>query len=563
MAKKSLPYWWITRPKRKPDRIPQSLRIFAGLAAGKRWYGNRNLHMAFEDSLDGASFKRSGDYTERARGNGGSGGRTHAALLYSLGLWFSHRDASAADEEVHLTLAGQALVDQEDAFPVLRKQILAHQFPSAYSVDQNMDRKFRLRPFVALLKLLKRDELGGYLTTQEIAACVVGYTTGHSDAQIDKTVKRILEFRALGTASLPHNFTTALASPKSKKIWTAEALIASGGTLGDIADTFVQWLRYIGYGVAVPGEVFDVETRTVTALNPSMESEIDEAIKVWGSKPLDTMYEPDDDKFASTESAKAFQRGYGVKFGMVKDQRSIGDIKARSEAEANLALVSASLNHLYSTQLVTAPTDDVVEAVRNHCGLELKTVRDALGDLISSPVAGVSAFLDRYEEMSRSGTSKAIDFEKATAEILRKTFGLNARQLGQAGAVPDVEVWSEGWGGIIDTKAYQAYDLPLPHQRAMSDYVAAYAHGVQGKPLRTFMYISNGFARSFSSKLSSTISRSQKYAPDVRACGIPIIPWRQLIMAYQQGGLTHDDLLELWTLGREVTSQDIKELTES
>ncbi|GAA4834967.1 AlwI family type II restriction endonuclease [Garicola koreensis] len=559
-----LPYWMIPRPKRKLELIPQSLRIFAGVATGTSWDGNTPIKKTFEDALDGANFKRSGDYTERAQGRGGSGGRTHGALLYSLGLWFRHQNDPKTPQEVHLTLAGQALVDQKPAFPILRKQVLAFQFPSAYSVRVNVDRKYRLRPFIALLKLLKREELRGYLTTEEVAACVIGYTTGHSDTQIGKTVDRILKFRADGTSSLPNDFTTALRSPISNKQWDAQALISNGGTLGDIADTFIQWLRYIGYGVAVDGEVFDAGRKTVTALNLSMEQEIDQAIDDWGQKPLQTMYEPENDRFALAESAKAFQRTYGVKVGMKKDQRTIRDIQAWTSSERTLAIVSASLNHLYFTQVVTEITDDVVDAVGNHCGLDLKTVRESLETLISSPTHGISAFLDRYEEMSRSGTDKAIAFEKATAEILEHTFGLGARQLGQTGAVPDVEAWSEDWGIIIDTKAYQAYGLPIDHQRAMhADYVPAYAASLQGRPLKAFAYISNGFAKSFDANLRKTVTRAQSHVADVQGSGISMVPWRQVIMAYEKGELTKENLLQLWTMGREVTPKDVQDLIDA
>lgn len=80
------PYWWMTRPHRKLIRVPKSLAAFAGVAAGQVWSGNRDLQIAFENRLEDIEVKRRGEHSERARGRGGSGGRTHAALLYSLGL---------------------------------------------------------------------------------------------------------------------------------------------------------------------------------------------------------------------------------------------------------------------------------------------------------------------------------------------------------------------------------------------------------------------------------------------------------------------------------------------
>uniref|UniRef100_UPI001C931969 hypothetical protein n=1 Tax=Staphylococcus epidermidis TaxID=1282 RepID=UPI001C931969 len=84
-----------------------------------------------------------------------------------------------------------------------------------------------------------------------------------------------------------------------------------------------------------------------------------------------------------------------------------------------------------------------------------------------------------------------------------------SRHVGQTGTVPDVEVWSETWGGIIDTKAYAAYDLPHDHQLRMhADYVPDYAGGVQGKPPEFFLYVSGGFTPNFNAKLRNVIARA-------------------------------------------------------
>lgn len=555
----ALPYWWMTRPHRKLIRIPKSLAAFAGVAAGQKWSGNRDLQIEFETRLEQLDLKSRGDHTERAVGRGGSGGRTHAQLLYSLGLFFYHREKEGADEEVHLTLAGQALVDQQDALPILRKQVLAYQFPSAYSVSSsvNVDRKFRLRPFVLLLKLLKHPDLGGYLTDREIAACVIGYAESHSNREADKIAERIVRYRAYGAVSLDPDFAQKMKPPRTRAQLSAEELIDT--SLKDIANTAAQWIRYTGFATSAPGEDYGAEDKTVTALNPAMGGEIDAAIAEWSSKPLVTMYEPQGGKFAAQEAAKAFQRTYGVKVGMVKDQRAIRDIRGKSEADRTLGLVSASLTHLYATEVVTEPTDEVIDAVVNHSGLDRTTVAGALVGLISSPAAGVSAFLDRYEQMAFSGTEEAINFEKATEQVLAQIFGLGSRHIGQEGTVPDVEVWSETWGGIIDTKAYAAYDLPHDHQLRMhADYVPDYAGGVQGKPLEFFMYVSGGFAPRFNSKLRHVIEKAK-----IAGSGIAIQPWRQLITGYPASGLSHDDLLKLWSIGREITSVDVQQFLSS
>ncbi|MDO5633532.1 MAG: restriction endonuclease FokI C-terminal domain-containing protein [Micrococcus sp.] len=549
-----LPYWFFTRPHRKLIRVPKSLAAFAGVAGGLQWRGNVPIQRAFEDQLVAMDLKRAGDYTERAYGRGGGGGRTHAALLYSLGLYFVHVPAPGEPEEVHLTLAGQALVDQEDALPVLRKQVLSHQFPSPYSMGVGMDEKFRLRPFVFLLKLLRSPQLGGYLEDKEIAACVLGEATSHSDSEVARIVEAILDYRSRGTKALSEDFADRMRPPASRAVKSAEELI--GSSLKDIANTAIQWLRFTGLAVPVSGATYGSGARTVTALNMEMLDQIDEAVDEWGRKPLITALAGLQDPNLRAKVEKAFQRTYGVKVGKVRDNRAIGELRRVSEHVRTAGLVSAALSHLYATELVTRVTPDVVDAVVQHTGLSADVVERALTGLLGDPEHGLDSFLDRYEQMAFSGNDEAINFEKATREVLTKVFGLEAQHVGQGGTVPDVEVWSSDWGGIIDTKAYAAYDLPQDHQlRMITNYVPAYADGVHEKEMRFFMYIAGGFSRSFNAKLAIVEKRA-----GTSGSGIAIQAWKHLIRKYPDSALTHEDLVDLWGSGREITVDDISRL---
>lgn len=84
----------------------------------------------------------------------GPGGRTHAAMLYSLGLWFEK------DERVHLTLAGEAIMQGKPPVPVLKKQVLRFQYPSAYGDSVKVTPRFKIRPFIFLLRLLTDVRIG-------------------------------------------------------------------------------------------------------------------------------------------------------------------------------------------------------------------------------------------------------------------------------------------------------------------------------------------------------------------------------------------------------------------
>ena len=79
-------YWWVTRPKRKLNSIPEILAVLSTVTLDAQWQGSMNLHRMFEDGLEESGLKRIGERRD-ARG---SGGRTYYAWLASLGLVFTH-----------------------------------------------------------------------------------------------------------------------------------------------------------------------------------------------------------------------------------------------------------------------------------------------------------------------------------------------------------------------------------------------------------------------------------------------------------------------------------------
>lgn len=553
-------YWMFTRPHRKLIRVPKSTAAFSSVALGRAWERNRPVQIAFETELERNGLKASGNHSERDRGAGGSGGRTHAALLYSLGLYFTYKEAADASEEVHLTLAGQALVDQEDALPILRRQVLAHQFPSPYSIAIDMDERFNLRPFVLLLRLLRDPELKGYLTDSEIAAAVVPFGEAHTSAGASRVKERVLRFRDSGMASLEADFAQKVGLSGSPKP-LEHHIMNSSGKLGGIANTAAQWLRYTGFAQASAGADHGSAEKTVTALNPALVDEVDASIEKWGAAPLVSVKALRDavsrsDKYAAHRAAAAFQRTYGRTPTRLRDTRKLGDLRQSSQHARTTGMVAASLVHLFHAEPVREVTDDVVTRVVNHSGLDEVTVRATLSELIRTPQQGMSQFLDRYQQMAFSGTEEAIAFEKATASVIEEVFGLQARHVGQGGRVPDVEVATEGWAGIIDTKAYAAYDLPSDHQlRMQTSYVPAYKQ--KSPDLGFFMYVAGGFAPSFNAKLAQVMRETK-----VSGSGIGILPWIELIRGFENSSMGEEDLLRLWSAGREITVEDVTKALE-
>ena len=53
-----LNYWWVTRPKRKLNSVPDVLSSFADLSLNQEWQGPRGSHLDFESALEAAGLKK-------------------------------------------------------------------------------------------------------------------------------------------------------------------------------------------------------------------------------------------------------------------------------------------------------------------------------------------------------------------------------------------------------------------------------------------------------------------------------------------------------------------------
>ena len=76
-----LNYWWVTRPKRKLNSIPEVLASFANLSLNQEWEGQRDSHLAYESALEEAGLKRKGE--RRDQTGGGTEPHPHAVC----GVW--------------------------------------------------------------------------------------------------------------------------------------------------------------------------------------------------------------------------------------------------------------------------------------------------------------------------------------------------------------------------------------------------------------------------------------------------------------------------------------------
>lgn len=137
-------YWWVTRPKRKLNSVPDVLATFSEISLNQAWEGERAAHLSLEKALEEAGLKRIGERRDRT----GGGARTYQAWIASLGLIFIQEST----KRIQLTLAGEALINGASPVAILKNQILKYQFPSSFSLSQsvNVSDRFKIRPFRCL-----------------------------------------------------------------------------------------------------------------------------------------------------------------------------------------------------------------------------------------------------------------------------------------------------------------------------------------------------------------------------------------------------------------------------
>jgi hypothetical protein len=54
-------YWWVTRPKRKLNSIPEVLSAYVKLSLDQEWHGQRGSHLSLKETLEQAGLKRIGE----------------------------------------------------------------------------------------------------------------------------------------------------------------------------------------------------------------------------------------------------------------------------------------------------------------------------------------------------------------------------------------------------------------------------------------------------------------------------------------------------------------------
>lgn len=517
-----LNYWWVTRPKRKLNSIPEVLAAFSNVALSAQWSGSRNIHIAFEEELERDGLKRVG----QRRDHSGSGGRTYQAWLSSLGLIFIQEDTGIP----FLTLAGEAIMEGKSPVAVLKEQVLKYQFPSSFGIKTHVADKFRVHPFVFLLRLLMDSRIE-YLTEEEIAKVAMTEGVSDSDKCLNYVVERILAFREYGDRSLPDGFIDSHA-PSTGRVNLAHPY----SHLTDTANTMMNWLEYTQLVYRDAGHMRVASDK------------YDEVVSIINSK-FSFIPRPEDHEF--------FQRKYGLDPWHQKDTRNLLNTTMVSSRAIDMQRIRQAFIAYSMHRPIAKVNAYIISEIATKTGTDNLLVENVLYK--EYPHGAIGGFLSGYYEMAFKGRDEAVDFEVATTSIFKDILGYNAIHLGQTGSksAPDVLVVSDeaGYQAIVDNKAYSQYSITGDHHnRMVHNYIENISNYSQcSYPIGFFTYIAGGFISTIDKQIQSEVDESS-----VPGSGITVGTFIRLVERHQESPYSHEELRKIFGLNRQILLSDLR-----
>lgn len=524
-------HWFVSRQKRQLTTILPALIAFSDICVGKKWAGNTELQLEFEDVLQERKITEHGKLRARKSNTGGGGVRTLFKQMKDLGLVFTEDENKCCQ----LTLVGEELVKGNITFvDAMRMQLQKYQYPSAacWSGSGAVDHSFNVHPFQFLLRLMRSSLLDGYLKVDEIAYIVIHEANSDNEECFNSVVKLILENRQNG--SLPPYIANKIFISSDMSEEEKANIEKTKKDYYNIANTFCNYLSLTQY---IDRGYMKIMTRS------GKEAEIDSFIQ---NNPK---FIPNPE--LSENYIRAYGRGRAAKDLRNFDRPNIMSIKELKESRIRKEYVLLALR-----TPITGITSDVVKIITDSTGIDEKEVGRFLID--AYPHGNIDDFFLSYKELAHMGRSGAKDFELATVEMFRKIFKMKAEHVGPLGNTPDVFIESDDakFCGIIDNKAYKSgYSITGNHRRIMEDvYIPdVNKYGNAKYPLAFFTYIAGTFGSNIDDQIK-VIWRN------TGICGsaMPVDIFINVAQDYAKNGYNHEALRELFSVNREVRLSDIE-----
>ena len=515
--------WWVTRPKRKLNSVPEVLAAFSELSLDQQWQGQRGSHLSLEEALEEAGLKRVGERRDQT----GGGGRTYLAWISSLGLIFTQEST----RQLKLTLAGEAIMNGDSPVSVLKNQVIKYQFPSSFSLSKGVavSPRFKIRPFRFMLKLLI-DQRIEYLSQEELAKIIITNAENETKECYEAVVNKLIAFRGYGDSVLEEDFFERYA-PKTGKVNPDHPF----SHLMDISNTLINWLEY-------------------TQL--AKRSEDDHLLRVIPERAEEVRsilsYTPP--FIDRPQQHEYFQRKYGIDPKHQKDTRNLTKtqtITAKIIAEQKIrqAFVAESLK-----TPITKITPDLVDTITQQTGLDEHFVEESLLRLF--PHGAIGSFMTEYFNMAFKGRDEATEFEKATVKLFKDVFGFESHHVGPIGLTPDVLLLSDsnGFAGIIDNKAYSKYTISNDHHnRMVHNYIEGFHNYCKADyPLSFFSYIAGGFGKNINGQLKRITDET-----GVHGSAVAVSHMIQMVEKHEEVPYSHENIRDIFSLDRQIILSDI------
>ena len=514
-------YWWVTRPKRKLDSVPEVLSTIASAAMGVAWQGERATQLDVEKALEEAGLKRVGERRDRTAG----GARTYVAWLSSLGLLFR----TGKTRSIQLTLAGEDLLRGVSPVRVLTAQIFRYQFPSPFSLSRSVcvSPRFRIRPFRFLFRLLIDPRIAS-LSQQEIGFVIATEAETESNECYERVVRRILDYRDRGSAVLTPAFRERFATSKTSAGANPEA------NLLDIANTIMNWAEYT-----------QLARRNESKKLAVLPDHLEDVKRILSMEPA-FIERPDEEE--------VFQRKFGLGADHSKDTRNlVGTASVTASMVAESKIRTAFIAEACKTP-ISKISKELVHRIAEITGIVPEAVETALNRLF--PHGALSGFMHAYHEMAFAGREEATDFEVATTNLFREVFGFGAKHVGPKGLTPDVLLASPDgtYQAIVDNKAYREYGLSNDHwNRMVTNYIGGFTKYASGKPpLAFFTYVAGGFASTVDAKIKSIHGTS-----GVPGSAMPVANLIRMIESHEESPYSPDQIRNIFSCDRIVTLDDL------
>ncbi|MBN1639104.1 MAG: hypothetical protein JW866_09060 [Ignavibacteriales bacterium] len=501
-------HWVITRPKRKLILVPEILKIFYSVTMNEKWNRNRSIQMKFEKALKEAEWKA------QNQSESGSGGRTYAALLFMLGLWYEDEIG------VKLTLAGQDIIDGCSPVDVITKQLFNFQYPSVYSLKPsvNVDKEFQIHPYRFIVRLFL-DKGYKELSQNEIGFCLVPFAKKNKDLNLCSDY--IDDYRK---------------NPERiEKIAVRESKTTKDNLI-NIGNTVVNQLLYTGFF----NEGDDIKSLVITRKGMEKSKELLRELR----QTLITDYRD-----------VPFQKSYGK--GITKSKDYSSSIRTKMDISPNDKKIIQQFYIIASREPVHYLSDNLIHEIRKSTGESIDTIKKVIEVLPIETQA--NEFNRLYLQISTGGLEFAKEFEMKTTRLFNNVLNIEANWVGNKNRHPDIILFLDKENnkhGIIDTKAYKEYNLPLDHKNKMAyTYIPGLkeiTYKSKKYTLAFFGYVAGGFGNNIYKSFRELLTMA-----NIPGHFITAKSFLDLLNQHKVIPFATKELLNLFSKNGEITSDEI------